>query len=115
ERVVADREIRSVGRQAATVSDLLWPRGIADVIGLPDEQRVDDARRITRGAGRARRVSEADRVVGQLQIRVQVQLAAAPDRAVAILVAGEILEVRDDDLAARIGRVRVADEVRTEI
>jgi hypothetical protein len=41
--VTSDREIRGFRlRQAAAVSDLLGRSGVADVVGLPHEQRVDD-------------------------------------------------------------------------
>src|SRR4249919_3823941 len=45
----------------------------------------------------------ADRVVGQLQVLVRVHLTAGPHAAVAVLVAGEIL---DDRLHLRAVRVR---------
>ena len=56
-------------------------------------------------------MGEADRVVGQLQIPEQVQLAAAPDGAIAVLVAGEIVEDRHHQLAVRVGRIGKADMV----
>ncbi len=40
--VAADREIGGCGWQAAAVSDLGLRPGIADVVGFPHEQRVDD-------------------------------------------------------------------------
>src|SRR5690606_37943955 len=56
-------------------------------------------------------MSEADGVIGQLQIGIEVILATAPNSAVAVLVAGEIVEDRQHQPALGIGRIYVAGEV----
>ena len=56
-------------------------------------------------------MGEADSVIGKLQIGVQVHLAAAPDGAIAVFVAGEIVEVCHQHLAVLIGRIDAADKV----
>ena len=60
-------------------------------------------------AGAARRMGEADRIVGQLQIAEKVILAAAPDGAIAVLVGGVLVDDRRHDLALGVVRVGIGD------
>src|SRR5690606_7825459 len=83
--VAADREVGGGGRKAAAIGHFLGPARVADIVGLPDEQGIDDLGGVGRTARSAGGVGEADGVVGQLQVGEQVILAAAPDRAVAVL------------------------------
>src|SRR5687768_7501302 len=50
-------------------------------------------------------MGEADGVVGNAQVLEQVELAPAPHAAVAVLVAGEVRELRYEWLAVRVGRI----------
>src|SRR6185437_8263215 len=61
---------------------------------------------MTEVAGRMR---VADRVVGQLQVLEGVHLTADPHAAVAVLVAGEILDDRLHDGAVRVCRIGKGD------
>ena len=54
---------------------------------------------------------EADSIVGHPQVLEQVQLAAAPDAAMPVLVAGEILKDRNQHLAVRVSRIGIGDMV----
>src|SRR6185369_240128 len=54
----------------------------------------------------------ADGVVGQLRIPEYMHLTATPDAAIAVLVRSQILEVRLQHLAVRVGGILEAD-VRT--
>jgi hypothetical protein len=110
--VAVCRSIRSRGsgnprfvRQAAAVGDFLGPCG--DCRYCRSRPRTASRRpsSVGRAPGADRRMGEADGVVGQLQVGEQVQLAAAPDGAVAVLVAGEIREDRHQRLAVRVGRI----------
>ena len=56
-------------------------------------------------------MGEADRVVGQFQVGVQVHFTAAPDGVIAVLVTGEIVEMCHHYLAVRVGRIGAADKV----
>src|SRR4249920_371305 len=56
-------------------------------------------------------------IVGELRVAEDVALAPAPDAAIAVLVAGEILEQRFHPLAVRVsgifrGHVRIASEAK---
>src|SRR5579871_6352181 len=51
----------------------------------------------------------ADRVVGKLQVLEQVHLTAGPHSAIAVLVAGEILDVRLDERTVRVSGIGKGD------
>src|SRR5665213_4441401 len=51
----------------------------------------------------------ADGVVGDLQVLEQVHLTAGPDAAIAVLVAGEILDDRRHCRAVRISGIRLGN------
>src|SRR5580658_5119383 len=57
----------------------------------------------------AGRVRIADRVVGQLQVPEGVHLTAGPHAAIAVLVAGEILDDRLHDGAVRVSGIGLGD------
>ena len=102
----ADREVRQ-GRlgQAAAVGDFLRRRRIAFIVGLAHHQGIHQPGGEPFAAEGAGRIGHADGVVGELGVAEDEQLAPGPDAAVAVLVAGQAVEVGFHHLAVGVGRI----------
>src|SRR6056300_1131076 len=56
-------------------------------------------------------MGEANRVIGQFQIGIEMHFTTAPDSVIAVLIAGKIVKMCDHYLAIRITGIGAADQV----
>ena len=101
--VAADGEVRNFWlRQAAAIGDFLGRTWIADILGFAHHQRINQPRTEGQAADVASGLRHANGVVGEFCVAVDVHVATAPQATIAVLVAGQVLEVCLQHLALQI-------------
>ncbi len=104
--VAADREVGDTGLgQAAAVGDFLRRLGIADIVGLAHDQRIDQPRLEPFAADVASGRRHANGIVGEFRVAEYEEVAPAPETTIAVLIAGQVLEVRLHHGAIQISRI----------
>ena len=101
--VATDGEIRNCWlRQAAAIGDFLGCRGVADIFGLAYHQRINEPCTERQAANITSGLRHANGIVSEFRVAVDVHAAPAPETTIAVLVAGQVLEVRLQHFALQI-------------